>query len=552
MPKIKPSKLKNPSSNYQPTNLLSNYQLRNTSSNSRSTNPSSNSRPRNSQLINPSSNSQLTRELRDLMNGQLSAFHIANIDAQNNQARMQAEQARMQAEQARIEARKNVIKQAEQEATIIVLRQINDPQYADDESIITVKDEILSEIDKQISTRKNSTTQWSELAIASLFVTSDVEMKSIRSKDDFEALVQTAIRTNKLYCSSIESYIKDLRSETNFQKIKTYIDNFVLPSGFNGNEILKVWLVGQNIPNNIEPHSWNIGVQKRDKRSDFYGVARNPLYEGHISVTFNREEVYPFGFDVKSTDKDYICNIAASGYSDPKDSELWKTIYRETISSLLSVEGTSTIGRDVANSEFRDKSHPYWEFFEILSSEPSFAQGITRSVFSMNVLYPVFFYDGTKVVNLHKLASEIDLSESQITIDSDRNASSEAAKYFYSLENYNNGGQLISKHRGECRLKNPSVITSTTSIYAQSMLQGFYVDPQFIETNYRGGGSASVSSSSGGGADNSISNATNIEYKRNTNLSENNPFNGKSGGRKMPGGSHKRKTLKKRKTRRRK
>ena len=396
-----------------------------------------------------------------------------------------------------------------------------------------IQEGILSEIDKQISTRKNSTTQWSELAIACLFATSDREMKSIRSKDDFEALVNAAIRANKLYCSSLISYINHLKSETDFQKIKRYIDNFVLPSRFRGNEILKVWLVGQNIPNKVDPYKWNIGVQKRDKRSDFYGVARNPLYEGHISVTFNREEVYPFGFDIKSTDRDYICNIGGGGYSDPEDAELWKKIYRDTISSLLSVEGTSTISRDVANSEFRDKSHPYWNFFEILSSEPSFAQGITRSVFSMNVSYPVFFYDGTKVVDLHKLASEIDLSKSQITRNSDKNARSEAAKYFYSLENYNNRGQMISKHEGECRLKNPSIIKSTTNIDAQSMLQGFEVDTQFIEN-----GRQDSSSASGGGA-----NSVQIFP----------PVNGKSGGRRMPGGSrrHKRKS-RRRKTRRRK
>ena len=395
-----------------------------------------------------------------------------------------------------------------------------------------IQEGILSEIDKQISTRKNSTTQWSELAIACLFATSDIEMKSISSKDDFEALVQTAIGANKLYCSSLISYINHFKNETDFQKIKRYINNFVLPSGFRGNEILKVWLVGQNIPNKIDPYKWNNGVQKRDKRSDFYGVARNPLYEGHISVTFNREEVYPFGFDIKSTDRDYICNIGGGGYSDAEDAELWKKIYRDTISSLLSVEGTSTIGRDVVNSEFKDKSHPYWNFFEILSSEPSFAQGITRSVLSMNVSYPVFFYDGTKVVDLHKLALEIDLSKSQIKGNGDKNATSAAAKYFYSLENYNNRGQLISKHEGECRLKNPSIIKSTTNIDAQSMLQGFEVDTQFIEN-----GRQDSSSASGGGA-------SSVQIFP--------PVNGKSGGRRMPGGSRKHKTLRRRKTRRRK
>ncbi len=478
--------------------------------------------------------SRTKSELALLLKEAQSATHFADVTKRNE------------------ELRNNAVKKVILQLPIITnknkLKIIGEPH-----KLNVIQEGILSEIDKTISTRKNSTSQWSELAIACLFATSDREMKSIRTKDEFQELVKKAINADKLYCSSLNSYIKHLRSETNFQKIKEYIDNFVLPSGFRRNEILKVWLVGQNIPNDIEPYEWNIGVQKRDKRSDFYGVTRNPLYEDHISVTMNGEEVYPFGFDIKSSVKDYICNIAAGGYSDPEDAQIWKKIYRDTISSLLSIEGTSTISRDVVNSEFRDKSHPYWDFFEILSNEPSFAQGITRSVLSMNVSYPVFFYDGTKVVDLHKLGLEIDLSKSQIQNNGDRNATSAAAKYFYSLENYNNMGHLISKHDGECRLKNPSVIKSTTNIDAQSMLQGFSVDPRFIEN----GRQDSSSASGGGGWLNrfnllppigagSVSSMPSTSRRSSVSLP---PVHGKSGGR---GGSRKRKTIRRRKTRRRK
>jgi hypothetical protein len=381
--------------------------------------------------------------------------------------------------------------------------------------------------------RKGVETVWSELVATWLFIVPDEEKNAIKNKEDLKNSIDSFCDSQQIIVDPVKKvgYYADLDlPKRTWLQIKSYIDNFKLPEEFTGNPVIQIWCSGKTFDKDDVPFILNSKLQDpKDMQSDCFFKVLHPLYEGQHSIVIGgggggasasgggggpSHEAYYGGVNLKTTNADPLTNFSIYKFISEEDLKFCLELFQNTIASIMQSQGVQEVSREYMNSEFSIHDHVFWEFIGIILFDKNnfIAQRLTECIYALKAqeYYACYKYDGTKIVNFHKLSENINPSLTTITQDVVKTQTSNAAKLFFKLNTFYDDGTQCEVYNGELRFKNPKFCTDKSGHSPQIIL----MEPKY-ESKHK----------------NKVKSTLKPTKK---------------------GGSHKRKTLKKRKTRRRK
>lgn len=330
---------------------------------------------------------------------------------------------------------------------------------------------IISENNSCEKKRKSCEYPWSELIFAVTLLQPTDYYTSFISNTEFCNMItndcKKMVENGKLKFNSItdlEKYEKDIKLEKKESKIKHFIQTFYECQKNNvefQQEIECIFISGKtNKHEEIKVLNQDLKTRKEVK-SDIY-------------IKFVNGEIFGISIknDEKATKSNYsvhkILDVVENG-SDKMLSKYLKTYLNEN--GIQRIKKTDTkeekeSKRINANQLFYNKNNPYWNQLRIMISKynDDIKYIIVRYLYSSTLHYPVYEYDGKKLVRLN------------ITKEEERQIIFQEYEDYYKMKNGNNRNaakmfyQLIvqdKKYRVEIRWKGDCFVSPQFEIHEE-------------------------------------------------------------------------------------